>query len=303
MRGLLIVALLAAGGGTAWAQTVHSLDQVPGVLKTPESQQVFREQMEGQPAPDRLGVHLPAGLTARQIAALLLPAGSTATLNTVGAKPLPGEPGRYAAIVCVGGDIPSKPDDTPCNRYPGEDNIAPVRAYLGVIDAKPGAAPRLLAKSPLIDGMVDWRHTDLPAAPSALDDAKGDAIAPDGFDGFDLAPYYIAPGQRAFGLRGTWMESYSGGGANYSALYLFAVVDGALKQVLAVPMSSYQDIAGDWHKDGTRDHQITDADNVLVVTTHRTDGYFDLLVKGRTGKGRQTYRWSAADAAYRRIGN
>jgi hypothetical protein len=282
----------------ALGQTAHSLDQVPGLLKTPESKQVFAEQMQGKPPPDRLGLHLPDGLTAQQIAVLLLPAGTVAKVNAVGAKQLPDQPGHYVAIVCVGGDIPSGPDDTPCNRYPAEDSTLPVQAYVGVIEAKPGTPPVLVTKPLCVDGLVNWRETDLPAAPQALDDAKGDSIAPDGFDGFDLAPYQIAPGQRAFGLRGVWSEAYSGGGAQYSALYLLAVVDGAVKQILAVPMSAYQDIAGDWHKDGTRDHQITDAANVLIVTTHYTDRHFDLLLKSRTSRASRAYRWSAATGTY-----
>ena len=37
---------------------------------------------------------------------------------------------------------------------------------------------------------------------------------------------------------------------------LILYVDGAVKQILAVPMSAFKDVAGDWNKDGTRDHQI-----------------------------------------------
>lgn len=302
MRAVLASLLLLAVVGAASAQTAHSLDQVPGLLKTPESKQVFADQMVGKAPPDRLGRHLPDGLTAPRLAALLLPAGTTAKLNVAGAKPLPGQDDRYAAIACIGGDIPAGPDDTPCTRYPGEDDTPAVQAYVGVIALAPGGAPRLVVPALRVDGAVDWRHTDLPAAPAALDDAKGDTIAPDGYDGFDLAPYQIAPDVRAFGLRGTWSESYSGGGANYSALYLFAPIDGRLRQVLAVPMSAFQDIAGDWHKDGTRDHDITDAANVVVVTAHRVDGYFDLVVRARTGHASRTYRWSAAAAAYRPVG-
>jgi hypothetical protein len=43
------------------------------------------------------------------------------------------------------------------------------------------------------------------------------------------------------------------------ALYLFAIGGDRLRQVFAAPMSAYRDIAGDWHKDATRDHDITDS--------------------------------------------
>jgi hypothetical protein len=178
-----------------------------------------------------------------------------------------------------------------------------LQVTLGVIEAKPGAAPRLVAKPALVDGMVNWRDTALPSAPDPLDDAKGNEIAPDSFDGFDLAPYKISADQVAFGLRGAWMDSYSGGGGEYSALYLFAIVDGAVKQILAVPMSAFKDVAGDWNKDGTRDHQITEGANVLIVAAHSTDGHFDLLLKGRTGHWQRQYKWSAASNTYQRAGN
>jgi hypothetical protein len=286
----------------AWAQTAHSLDKVPALLTTPESKNAYAQQMEGKPAPDKLGVHLPAALSAQQITALLLPAGSTAKLNVVGAKPLPGQADRYVAIVCTGGDIPTGPDDPLCTRGQGDDAGPPLQAILGIIEAQSGATPRLVAKPVAVDGMVNWRDTALPSAPDPLDDAKGDAIPPDSFDGFDLASYRIAPDQLAFGLRGAWMDTYSGGGGEYSALYLFTVVDGAVKQILAVPMSAFKDVAGDWHKDQTRDHQITDGANVLIVSAHSTDGHFDLLVKSRVGHSQRLYRWSAAANAYQPAG-
>ncbi|TAL78378.1 MAG: hypothetical protein EPN75_10785 [Beijerinckiaceae bacterium] len=297
----LLLCLMLAAPLNAAAETAHSLGQVPSLLKTPESKQVFKEQMEGKPAPDKLGIHLPTGLTAQEITSLLLPAdGKTPAppLNTVGAKPLPGEANLYVAIVCTGGDIPTSAGDMHCNQFPGSDAKAPLKVRLGLIEAKPGEAPKLAAKPVSVDGSVDWSSTGLSSAPDALDQT-GSKIHPQQYDGFDLAPYRISASQRAFGLRGEWFDGYSGGMGSYSALYLFAAVDGALKMVLAVPMSSYKDIAGDWHKDGTRDHDITQAAHVLIVSKHSTNGHFDLELRNRTGHWRRLYQWSATAAAYR----
>lgn len=275
----LVCLLLAIAAQPAWAQTARSLDQVPSLLKTPESKGVFAQQIEGKAAPDALGVHLPPALSAQGIATLLVPADDKTPLNTVGAKPLPGQSGIYVAIVCTGGAV-----------------------YLGEIEANEGTAPHLIAKPAKVDGMVNWRDTELPSAPDALDEAKGDTIRPDSFDGFDLAPYRISPDQRAFGIRGTWSDSYSAGMGSYSALYLFAVVDGALRHILAVPMSSYTDIAGDRHKDGTRSHEISQGANVLIVSTHSTNGHFDLLLKSRTGHWHRLFRWSVGAGGYEPAG-
>ena len=302
MLKVLACLLLALGAQPAWAQTAQSLGQVPGLLKTPESRQVFAQQMEGKPAHDPLGTRLPAGLSAKRIAALLLPAGGTEPLNAVGAKPLPGAAGTYVAIVCTGGNIPKAPDDPPCIHYEyGGPPVPPLHAYLGLIAARPGGVPRLLAKPVRTDGLVNWRTTNLPTVPQALDQASGDSIRPDSYDRWDLAPYIIAPHQRAFGVRGGWSEGYSGGMADYGALYLFAVVHGALRQVFAAPMSSYRDTAGSWHKNGTRTHHIKTGANILIVSTRSTNGHFDLLLKSRLGHWQRLYRWSAKDGRYRPV--
>jgi hypothetical protein len=151
-------------------------------------------------APDALGVHLPPALSAQGTATLLVPAGRKTPLNTVGAQPLPGQPGVYVAIVCTGGDVPTGPDDRKRARAGGAKSA--LQVYLDVVEAKEGAAPHLIPKPATVDGMVNWRDTGLPSAPDALDEAKGDTIRPNSFDGFDLAPYRISPDQRAFGIRG-----------------------------------------------------------------------------------------------------
>jgi hypothetical protein len=286
---------------SAAVKTATSLDKVPGLLKTPEGKKVFREQMAGRPAPDKLGLSLPAGLTDKDITGLLIP-GSNAPLNTIGAKPLASQPDLYIAIVCTGGDLPTTVYDTRCAQSQTSEVKPSLQITLGLIEVKPGAPPHLAAKPLVVDLGVDWGHADLSSAPDALGDATGDTIRPDEIDGFDLAPYRIALATPAFGVRGSWMDGYSGGMASYSALYLFAVIDGALKQVFATPMSAYKDIAGDWNKDGTRQHDITDTANVLVISTHQTDGYFNLILKSRSGRAHRLFRWSAIASAYRASG-
>lgn len=285
--------------GTASAETVHSLDQVPGHLKTPEARETFREQIAGKPAPDRLGTHLPAALPAEAIKRLLVPEGDQAAATVVGAKPRRSE--LFAAIVCTGGAPPLDPQAPQCGRADPGSKEPPLHVYVGLIDTE-GGTPKLVAKSGPVDCAMNWNDSGLPRQPMAADDAKAAAIAPDSIDRFDLAPYTIAPGQTAFGLRGSWSESYSGGGASYTGLCLFAAEGAELKQVLAVPMSAYADVAGDWHKDGTRDHDITDAGNVLLISSHATRGHFDVTVKNRKGPWRRTFRWSQAAGAYRAAG-
>lgn len=71
----------------AFAAEVHSLDQVPNQIKTPEGKAYFSEQMEGKPGPDGLGLKLPANLPAKTITDLLVPPSDRNTPNIIGAKP------------------------------------------------------------------------------------------------------------------------------------------------------------------------------------------------------------------------
>jgi hypothetical protein len=282
----------------AAAQTVHSLDKVPAALKTPEAKAAFAQQIEGQAAPDGLGARLPGVLSAAQITGLLVPLSDKTPPSLVGARPLPGQPGVFVAIVCTGGNPPGPSDDKQCDQTNFGAPRPDMHVYVGPIEAKAGSPPHLIAKPMEVDTRVNWNTTILEDTPDELDDAKDGLLVPDYITSFDLAPYVIAPGQRAFGLIGAWNVGYAGGGAQYSALYLFAVVDGAVSEILATPMSFSKDLAGDWHKDGTRDHELSEGANILLVTSHMTNGHFDLLQKARTTKARHMFKWSAAANRY-----
>jgi hypothetical protein len=295
LKAIICISFLALTQ-PAWAETAHSLDQVPGKLKTPEGKATFDQQMNGAPAPDGLGVHLPANLSAKTITDLLVPADDKAPRNLIGAKPWPARPNFYIAIACTGGEPAD--GDPQCARASDDAGKPPLHVYLGVIEIKDGDAAHLVAKSAAFDGGVSWKDSGLPDEPMDADDTKGAEIKPQSFNRFDLASYKIAPDTLAFGLRGNWTESYSGGGASFESLNLFALDGDRLKPILAVPMSAYKDVAGDWHKDQTRDHQISDGANLLVVSPHSTDQHFDLVVKGRTGRWQRLFRWSKAADAY-----
>ncbi len=282
----------------AVAAEVHSLDKVPGQIKTPEGKAYFSEQMEGKPSPDGLGVKLPANLPAKTISDLLVPPGDHNAANIIGAKPWPARPDTYVAIVCTGGAEPWEYEPRCAQPQDSDKKQEPLHVYVGVIEMKDGGAPRLVAKSDSVEAGVNWAKSGLPREPMDAEDAKGATVQPQGFDRFDLAAYKIAPDTLAFGLRGNWTESYSGGGASFSSLTLFAIEADRLKPILSVPMSAYSDTAGDWHKNGTRDHTIKDGSNLLVVTPHAVDQHYDLAVKSRSGHWQRLYRWSKAAAAY-----
>ena len=300
--GLLAAALL---GQPARADTtVPSLDKARSAIQTEDARKLYDSQMSGAPRPDGLGVALPAGFSREFLVQQLAPGEDPRRLLLAGAKPWPQRPDAYVAMVCMaasperaqrlmqygGGD---------CDALSGADQNA---VWVGVFSAPPGQPPTLLART---DGPVatptDWSQTDidLPADLAMQDEGAPLESLPSKWTRFDLAAYKIAPDDVAFGLRAGWSEGYSGGGADFEALYLFRLDGATLRVVFAQPMSFVKSIAGDWNPDGTRQHDMSDASNTLVILPGKTDGFFDLQLRQRGDTWRRTFKWAAATQSYR----
>ncbi len=295
-----VLALLACAH-PASPVTVHSLDGIGPKLATKQSRAFVAEQLQGVPAPDRLGAHMPAGIRAMTVAALILPAGARGPATFVGVKPWTGHPNRYIAILCAGGAGPLYPGQPQCARA-DDANSAPLRVYLGVIALRNGV-PVLIARGGPFDAAMRWSDSGLPREPMAAEDdagkPTGQPVRPERIVGFDLTPRRIRTGVSTFGVVTAWTESYSGGGAYFTGLNLFAIDGHRVRQIFAAPISAFSDVAGDWHKDQTRDHTITDAANTLAVSARGRSGYNDLIVKSADGCWERVYRWSTSARAYR----
>jgi hypothetical protein len=296
---LALLCLLAATvAAPAFAEgTAKSVSQVQSMLKTPEARANWDEQMLGKPAPDGLGVKLPDGISADALVLLMLPKSEVTRVQLVGAKPWPRRKDSYVVIVCT--RAPDEPAQREEQCASERGNAAP-NVYVGVVEYLPGGEPKLIAASGPVTRKIDWSATDLPAAPVAAEDDPKGMIAPERWQRFDLAPYQIRSDTYAFGLRTSWSEGYSGGGAAFEALYLFAIQGDKLQVVMAEPMSAFQDIAGDWNPDKTRQHDIYEDAKVLVVQPKQaTAGYYDLVLKSRLGGTTQRLQWSTAAQTYR----
>ena len=286
----LCAVLLATSPALLMAQTtVRSLDEARDALRTQEGRDLRDSQMSGAPQPDGLGTALPAGFTKEFLLRELAPAADPATLVLAGAKPWAARPNSYVAMVCLARTAKAaaravKSSRTDCSNVLGQGDERDV--MLGVFEAAPGAAPRRIARTPdPVDTPTNWydSNIDMPMDLS-LQEGKGAPLAePQGWRRWDLARYEIRPGDVALGLRATWTEGYSGGGAVFEALYLFRIDGDALRPVFARPMAFTKDIAGDWNADGTRQHDVSDASNVLVMLPRKTDGYFDIKLSQKGG--------------------
>lgn len=292
-------------GAPAAAVTVHSLDQVRAAIKSPEGRAAFDQQISGAPQPDGFGTHLPAGFTKDQLLAQLAPGQDPKRLTLAGAKPWPQQPQEYVAIVCLAATAQQAHAElhyeaSSCDG--GDDATHDV--WLGVFERDAQGAPRLVARTEApVDTPVDWDDTDIDSPQSIGSDPNtGRAQGmPQSWLRFDFAAYRLRDKDYAFGVRTGWSEGYAGGGASFEALYLFQVDGAKLRVVFAQPMMYTKMLAGDWHKDGTRDHIQTDGSNVLSVLAGASGGFHDLRLQERSGKWRRTFRWSPGEQRYAAI--
>ncbi|WP_176039309.1 hypothetical protein [Burkholderia stabilis] len=305
----IAIGTVFAGAAAHAAGTAHSLDQVPAKLASPDARAAFSRDMGSGPDADGFGTRLPQGFTKETLVTQLAPGEDPKRIVLVGAKPWPQRPGAFVAIVCAAASdalarqalqfrAPSDCDGYGRGAYAG---TVQGLVWLGVFERGPDGAPRLVARTEQPLGQAtDWSNTNL-EKPDDLEQEQqaGDlALQPEQWSRFDLAPYGLRAGDAAFGIRAGWSIGYAGGGASFEALYLLRIDGNALRIVFAQPMMFYRNIAGDWHPDGTRDHDITEGSNVLNVLSTSTDGFHDLQLRERGGKWRRTFRWSARDGRY-----
>jgi hypothetical protein len=114
---------------------------------------------------------------------------------------------------------------------------------------------------------------------------------------FDLADYRLNEKEKAFGVRGSYSMGYAGGGGDWELLQLFRIVGDKLVMILSVEMYELQNIAGSWHDDGTRDHDISEYKATLHVLKSKTGGFYNLMIKSE-GKVIDTLYWDSEVGRY-----
>ncbi|MEO6918639.1 MAG: hypothetical protein ABI171_06520 [Collimonas sp.] len=283
--------------------TVRSIDEVHGAINNRDARAAFDREMSGAPIPDGFGTQLPQGFTKDLLVAQLAPERDPARLVLAGAKPWPQHPGWYVAVVCLAPtpELAARSLTSARSSCDGFSDDPDNEIWLGVFNHSSGAIPHLIARteSP-VAAPTDWGSTNIDA-PQAIgsEDGKGPAEGlPDNWQRFDLAPYLLRDGDYAFGVRAGWSEGYAGGGASFESLYLFRIDGKSLRVVFSQPMLFNKMIAGDWHKDGTRSHDIYYGSNSLNVLPRMTAGFHDLQLREQRGKWRQAFRWSDSKQSY-----
>lgn len=243
---------------------------------------------------DSFGTKLPHGLMAKDIISLIAPTEDATNAALVGARSWSSLKNGFVAIACFPKSYPTQ--EQSCDNSDGQ-----TRVYLGVISYEgAGSQPKLVAKSKsTLAVKTTFEHSNLEQPEDLTGDAAG--VLPKNYNGLDLAPYKISESETAFGLRFGWSKGYAGGGAETNALALFKIDGGDIISIFSEPISFNELIAGNWNKDGTRNHESTEAENILVLSPKKTNGYFELVLKEK-GKGKnkwqQKFKWDPANKRY-----
>jgi len=97
---------------------------------------------------------------------------------------------------------------------------------------------------------------------------------------FDFAAYRLTDKEYAFGVRISRNRGYAAGFATLDSALFFRLNGKAIDVVLATVMSYEADLAGNWNEDGTRDRDGHSGSAVIVVSKHKTRGFFDWAKRG-----------------------
>lgn len=285
--------VLLASLSPAFATTVQNLDAVPGAIQHTEGKQIFAEQMAGATPAKGFG-ELPQGLSENQWIGWVAPNESPNNLILTGAKAW-GKEGKYIGIACFAdnqadaGQAKKYADNTcPENYNNGRAN----KLYLGVFSWQNQQLQPIARSEKPLNQISAWNK----AAEKESDDESVRPLAY--YTKLDLAPYRIAPDTLAFGVRGGYSDAYSGGGAFYEVLELYTIKDSKIINVFSDFVYYYSDIAGDWNKDGTRQHDISESKYILKLRSAKTQGYYDLEVVNLQDKSSQIFHWSESLQRY-----
>ncbi len=295
------------------AETVRSLDKVRGQIESKEIAKEYEYEMGGKSKPDGFGYLGRADKGVKEILSLLAPDAKLENIGQVSLKEWKG--GRYIAVVCQNTEAIEGMSWTGKTRYDecqsqyspkGENPVGKITIALLKRDT---AGKLALAAEPYSEQYdykdeKDSQYRGEPENPQdkqfTLKNHTGNPVVGD-LDRLDFANYKLNDNDTAFGVRYIARVMYSGGGAFNQAITLFAVIDGKLKPVFKSPTYQFADIAGDWNKDGTRQHDVDSAEYVLSMGKGRHDGFNDIVWRQAKAKRpeQKTYRWDAKSQYYK----
>lgn len=255
------------------AVTVSSLPGVAEQLKHSTHTEMYQEKMTGELAADRFGRLVPSDKAFHRVQKWLIKRGGYPIY--LGIKKWPYSRNSYIGIACASHKLVSKPT------YNSRDCDL----------SKDIVTLRMLRKQkngsfyPFTE-RFQWDTSSL------VNRDVVPELAPE-LRGFDFSPYHISKTQTAFGIRSAVFVGYAQGGAVTETLTLFAPFKGKIKPILSQPISYYQNLSGQWHRDnGTRDHDIFEEIRVVIMQDDVSHGLRKLRIQSTSSRSSITYFWN-----------
>ena len=245
------------------------------------------------------GIALPEGVTSHEIMRLVAPGADSTLATLVGMKKWPYRQNTYIAIVCCAPDREEFKTDTAygrncCNAgYGGFNESAnPSQVYLGMVELREKPVLVAASRGPL-KVLTSWENSNIES-----EVGKGDSVSPGIYDLFDFAKYKVSDSQIAFGMRVGWRVMYAGGGGMFYGLMLFMARRGEIVNIFSEPIGEEGMSNGEWREDGSRDKNVWGTDNVVILLSKKTNGYYDIQLREKGGKWKQTFKWNSEANRY-----
>ncbi|CAI3926590.1 unnamed protein product [Commensalibacter communis] len=294
--------LLLSVNISASAEVVHSLDQINPKMHSQDGKANFAKEMNGDTLPNEFGSDFWSTQTALKpsdIINIIAPQYKNDKWSLVGMKAWPGQKDRYIVVACstkIKKEILDKYQENSCSYEvdPRDKIIVAVLDYDGSGMPKLAAEPYIETVASDENGYVNNDNGDELEKSAFNLKNRDDGVVVGNLQNLDFAHYQVNPQTLAFGIRYGAEVGYSGGNASNQSMTLFAIMQGKLRPILKTDMYHFANIAGEWHNDGTRDHDITEEEYILSFLPHQTNGFYDIKYtqKGTKSKKSKIYRWN-----------
>ncbi len=275
-----------------FAEQSSNLSDAANPYKAPEGRNAFARQMEGSKN-KALELHLASGIDKDELSKLVFGQTlaevkrSSANKSAANDSDFQGLvmhqwPGREGVYIGVGGigNMTLEPFSNHAKIYACAFKMLSPHSFHTIASLKPAS-------------QFDCDSKDADTMDGGLDELVG----------VDFATFKINPSDYAIGLRLGHNEGYAGGIGYQENLVLLMQRGDTLIPVFNHLVYQMQYLAGDWNKDGTRQHDAEENGRFVVsIENHSTNGFYPIVLKQIIGgKSQLRYTWNSKQMKYDRI--
>jgi hypothetical protein len=288
-KALVIAAIVCVGALPVFAKQSSNLAQSGNPFRATEGRNAFARQMDGA-SNQSLVLHLPAEITADELSKLVfgrtlsdvkhasvdVPAVNNADFQGLVMRQWPGREGVYIGVGSIG-------------KLLTESNSSHAQIYACAFKIHSPHNFEILAslKTPL---QFDCDSKDAMTMDGGLDELVS----------IDAASFKISPSDYAIGLRLGHNEGYSGGIGYQENLLLLMQQGNMLVPIFNHMVYQMQYLAGEWNKDGSRQHDPEErAKFIVAIKDGIKNGFYPIVLKQTIGGHSQfLYNWNSKKMKY-----